>query len=252
MPTSLWSLCKLSLFVTLLWMFMASLALVEECYGFALKGPPQSCSVYITQYEKKHGIPEGLLQAISKIESGRKDSTGQVVSWPWTINSEGQGHHFPTKEAAITAVRELQAKGVNSIDVGCMQVNLHHHPDAFQNLEDAFDPQKNVAYAANFLKKLKINHASWLNAIAHYHSANPTHHIPYRKKVMHAWNNGLTLDQFVTVMTKNDPRRHTILQGSKKLSLARNSLHTPSRIKRVTCRGPYRSHGPYKGKTLKL
>lgn len=147
----------------------------------------QHCAAYVAQYEKHHGIPTGLLQAISKVESGRKDKTGHLVAWPWTVNAEGKGYHFPTKEAAMAAVRDLQFKGIKSIDVGCMQINLYYHPYAFKSLNDAFDPQKNVEYAALFLTKLKSEHASWDKAVSRYHSANPLHHIPYKKNVVAVW-----------------------------------------------------------------
>lgn len=146
-----------------------------------------SCAVHVAHYEKQHKIPRGLLHAISKIESGRKDDTGGFVAWPWTVNAEGEGFYFATKEEAITAVQNMQRKGIQSIDVGCMQINLYYHPDAFKTLSDAFDPVKNVAYAAHFLTSLKNEHASWHNAVAHYHSANPIHHVPYRKNVLTRW-----------------------------------------------------------------
>jgi hypothetical protein len=147
----------------------------------------QNCPAYIHQYETKHRIPRGLLQAISKAESGRKDDTGRIAPWPWTINVQGEGHFFATKQEAIKAVKALQAKGIKSIDVGCMQVNLYHHPHAFKTLEDAFEPSKNVAYAAQFLTNLQRNLRSWHLAMAHYHSANPVFHIPYQKTVMNFW-----------------------------------------------------------------
>ena len=74
--------------------------------------------------------------------------------WPWTVNAEGQGAFYDTKAEAVAAVRAMQARGVRSIDVGCGQINLMHHPDAFASLEQAFDPQANAAYAARFLKEL--------------------------------------------------------------------------------------------------
>jgi hypothetical protein len=115
-------------------------------------------------------------------------AAGKIVPWPWTINVQGTGYYYETIEEAIAAVREFQARGVRSIDVGCMQVNLYHHPHAFQTLEQAFDPEENVAYAASFLLKLKTHHASWHQAVAHYHSANPVHHQPYQKAVFLVWD----------------------------------------------------------------
>ncbi len=177
MIASLWRSCWLTLGI-----FLGTFGLLQkgQCH-------PNNCAVYVAQYEKHHGIPRALLQAISKVESGRKDTTGHLVAWPWTVNAEGKGYHFPTKEAAITAVRNLQSKGIKSIDVGCMQINLYYHPYAFKSLNDAFDPAKNVEYAALFLTRLKSEHASWDKAVSRYHSANPVHHIPYRKNVIAVW-----------------------------------------------------------------
>ncbi len=152
--------------------------------------PQLNCAAHIAEYEKKHQIPSGLLHAISKVESGRKDKTGQIVSWPWTVNSGGKSNYFPTKEAAMAAVKKMQRDGVKNIDVGCMQVNLQYHPKAFKTLDDAFDPQTNVAYASRFLKSLKTTHESWHKAIAYYHSANAEFHVPYRNRVLNAWDQG--------------------------------------------------------------
>ena len=62
----------------------------------------------------------------------------------------GRGHFYDSKAEAVAAVRAMQARGIQSIDVGCGQINLMHHPDAFANLELAFDPQANATYAARF------------------------------------------------------------------------------------------------------
>jgi hypothetical protein len=67
--------------------------------------------------------------------------------WPWAIDADGVGQFFATKAQAVAAVAALQAQGVHSIDVGCMQVNLMHHPDAFMSLDQAFDPTANTAFA---------------------------------------------------------------------------------------------------------
>ena len=150
--------------------------------------PEKVCALHASRHERLKGIPRHLLASISKVESGRYDkATKEVIAWPWTINAEGKGFRYKTKYEAITAVKKLQSQGVKSIDVGCMQVNLHHHKKAFKTLEDAFDPRKNIDYAARFLSDLKENHKSWTQAVAHYHSATPKHHRPYRKKVYDTW-----------------------------------------------------------------
>jgi hypothetical protein len=152
------------------------------------------CAAAMSQAERAKGIPAHLLQAIGFGESGRWDPDRKAkVAWPWTINVEGEGHFFPTKAAAIAAVRSYQAQGHRSIDVGCMQINLIHHGIAFDNLDEAFDPAHNVAYAASFLTDLKQSNKSWTLAVGFYHSASPQFNQPYRAKILEIWR-GLRRD----------------------------------------------------------
>jgi hypothetical protein len=146
------------------------------------------CRSAVAAAERGSGIPAHLLAAISRVESGRRDPvTGAVHPWPWTVNAEGEGHFYDTKAEAIAAVRAMQARGIKSIDVGCGQINLMHHPDAFPNLELAFDPQANAAYAARFLKELFAQTGDWNRATAMYHSATPELGAEYREQVLAVW-----------------------------------------------------------------
>jgi hypothetical protein len=147
--------------------------------------PGLLCRDAIQQAEIGTQLPSRLMGAIAHVESGRPDpATGRVHPWPWTINAEGQGKFFETKAEAIAYTRQLQARGVQSIDVGCMQINLMFHPDAFQTLEEAFDPAFNARYAAKFLTELRDKTGNWETASAWYHSANPEEGAPYRDKVL--------------------------------------------------------------------
>jgi len=147
------------------------------------------CASSIVEAEKSHQLPTALLTAISQTESGRWDAASKAISaWPWTVTNGPDGRFFPTKAKAIDHVRALQARGIRNIDVGCMQINLHHHPDAFDDLETAFDPATNAAYAANFLAGLFKAHSSWGEAIRRYHSSNAKYNRPYHEKVARAWN----------------------------------------------------------------
>jgi hypothetical protein len=110
-----------------------------------------------------------------------------IVPWPWTINAEGVGSFFATREDAITAVSALQARGVHSIDIGCMQVNLQQHPDAFHSLDQAFDPTTNARVAAGLLLSLFGQTGSWPLAAAAYHSQTPTLGAAYQRQVLAAW-----------------------------------------------------------------
>jgi hypothetical protein len=150
--------------------------------------PGEQCRVAIAAAERGHGVPPQLLASIGRVESGRRDpETGTWGAWPWTINAEGQGAYFDTKIEVIQAVRALQARGVRSIDVGCMQVNLMHHPTAFPTLDMAFEPAVNADYAARFLTELHDQTGDWTKATADYHSSNPGEGGPYAAKVMSVW-----------------------------------------------------------------
>ena len=152
-----------------------------------LSDPGQQCRAAIAAAEGQFGIPAGLMAAIGRVESGRRGADGRIAPWPWSIDAAGSGQVFATKAAAIAAVRALQGRGVRSVDVGCMQVNLMHHPDAFPTLDAAFDPAANVAYAARFLRQLRAQTGSWPAAAAMYHSATPALAADYQRKVMAAW-----------------------------------------------------------------
>ena len=148
----------------------------------------QLCRAAIHRAEQQAALPAQLLTAIGRIESGRRDTaSGQFGPWPWTVNAEGEGFFFDSKALAIAAVREMRARGVRSIDIGCMQVNLMHHPDAFPSLEAAFDPVSNANYAARFLQQLEGQTGSWSRATAMYHSSNPELGADYQRKVAAAW-----------------------------------------------------------------
>jgi hypothetical protein len=164
-------------------------SLLKPGFGKSANVGSDVCLGPIYRAEQKHGIPTHLLRSVALTESGRwDDEAKRTVAWPWTINAEGVGHFFPTKEAAIAAARKFQARGIKSIDVGCMQVNLHWHPNAFSSLEEAFDPETNVAYAANLLADLKTERKGWTEAVGYYHSATPEFNQRYRAKVLKTWN----------------------------------------------------------------
>lgn len=146
------------------------------------------CQRFVQSSERAQRIPQGLLAAISLVESGRGvGPNGTVVAWPWTINAGGEGQYFDTKEEAIAATRQLIADGLRSIDVGCMQINLRYHPNAFPSIETAFDPARNVAYGASYLRQLHRVQGSWPKAVERYHSSDDGRRADYREKVLATW-----------------------------------------------------------------
>ena len=148
-----------------------------------------ACADAARAAERARKFPLAVLRAIALAESGRWQGTGQAnIAWPWTVTAGGDGKYFATKSAAIAHVRALRRDGVRNIDVGCMQINLMHHPGAFESLEQAFDPSHNAAYAATFLARLYDSSRSWSRALAFYHSATPDKGRAYRRRVEKLWN----------------------------------------------------------------
>lgn len=139
--------------------------------------------------EKNYNIKKHLLTTIASVESGRwNEDAQQKQAWPWTINAKGKGYFFNTKAEAVQKVKELQAQGIKSIDVGCMQINMLYHGKEFKSIEEAFDPMRNVEYAAKFLTNLyENNNHDWLKAAMSYHSTSPKKAQRYRKKIVDAF-----------------------------------------------------------------
>ncbi|MEQ1706564.1 MAG: lytic transglycosylase domain-containing protein [Rickettsiales bacterium] len=176
---------KLLLLIAL---FTAQPAVAYAQIGDPLIEGAKLCTYQLKRYEAEYGIPQHLLSAIASTESGRFHSRLKIkLPWPWTINAGGKGYFFDTKEEAIEAAKELMAKGVESMDIGCMQVNIRHHPNAFSSLSQGFEPEYNVAYAANFLKGLYQEENSWRKAASNYHSRTPKFGTKYIGLVYNNW-----------------------------------------------------------------
>ena len=140
----------------------------------SLDDPRDACDRAAAMAEAAWQLPNGLLSAIGIVESGRGDpARARPVPWPWTINFDGHGYFLPDKAEAVQVVGIVRAAGRAVIDVGCFQVNLFYHPDAFTNIADAFDPVSNAQAAARILARARDGGNSWEAAIGLYHSASP-------------------------------------------------------------------------------
>ncbi len=155
---------------------------------FLQPAPTGMCRQAIAAAERAHGIPLHLLAAIARVESGRRDqASGGFNPWPWTINMDGQSNFYETKNQAVAAAIAMRLKATRSVDVGCMQISLTWHPDAFPGMSIAFDPAANVEYGARFLVQLFEKTRSWPKAVELYHSATPELGQEYQRRVYAAW-----------------------------------------------------------------
>ncbi|NKE43149.1 lytic transglycosylase domain-containing protein [Roseomonas frigidaquae] len=146
------------------------------------------------------------------------------------------------RAAAVAAVAALRAGGVASIDVGCMQINLLHHPDAFADLHEAFDPVANVRYAAAFLSRLRAGLPDWEAAIRRYHSGNAARGDAYRRRVAmaqlgQAWRGGTPAAASIEL-----PGRSLCAPGARLVLVLRGSPdpRIRRRAARMVCLAPPR------------
>ena len=64
-----------------------------------------------------------------------------------------------------------------------MQISLTFHPDAFPDMNQAFDPVANADYGARYLLQLYEKTNSWPKAVEMYHSATPDIGQEYGRRV---------------------------------------------------------------------
>lgn len=145
--------------------------------------PSASCDAAALVAARENNVPYGLLQAITRVETGRGDP---ARPWPWTVNSGGQGYWFPTRSEATDFARTEIAAGRPGFDLGCFQMNLRWHGQRFSSLEDMIDPARNAQEAARFLAELYARHGNWTAAAAAYHSQNPERARSYLLRVAEA------------------------------------------------------------------
>jgi hypothetical protein len=169
------------------------------------------CLNEIAQQETKYGMPTGVLKAIARVESSGSPYGEITKPWPWTLNVGGAPHYYPTKAAALTALTSFHLQSDVNIDVGCMQISLRHHPNAFADLATALDPVANVDYGALFLSALKQKSGDWEQAVGDYHSTTPGFGDTYRNLVQVAWTGGRLSPNAVNAVRATAPEGPAII-----------------------------------------
>ena len=173
--------------------FRSTLLATAVCASFATtpEADASSCSDAARTAELSHALPAGLLTAIGSVESG---------GWGLSVNGNDgtPGRRFATTRDAIQYTAILLGSGVTTIDIGCFQVDLHYHANAFQRWQDAFDEDLNAGAAADILSRLHAHTGNWARAVQLYHSADPDRGQAYLQAVMSAWRGDPVLSSFVT------------------------------------------------------
>lgn len=137
--------------------------------AFAREDPAEICDSAAHSVAQETSVPISVLRAITRTETGR-GSGGTLRPWPWTVNMEGKGVWFDNEDQARAYVFRHFKNGARSFDVGCFQINYRWHGQAFNSIEEMFDPIINTRYAAKFLSELYAELGDWTRAAGAYHS----------------------------------------------------------------------------------
>ena len=179
---------KFGFLLVSMFVFVSGAIYANEDLDVAAKEHTNDGSLCLAAAEKAsadYGVNLNLLQTISAVESGQwNEMHNAYIAWPWTVNAQGKGYYFKTREEAVAAAKKFIAQGITSIDVGCMQVNMKYHGKAFSSIEEAMDPENNMKYSAKFLRSLyKRNGKNWKTAAKRYHSGNPQEGLLYTQRL---------------------------------------------------------------------
>ncbi|NBE07374.1 transglycosylase SLT domain-containing protein [Paragemmobacter ruber] len=123
------------------------------------------------------GVSVDLLMAITRTETQHRGA-----SWPWTLNHQGEGYWFETKDQATTAAESVLSAG-DHIDLGCFQINTRWHLNEFASVAAMLDPVENALYAARYLQSLHSETGDWDLAVAAYHSRDAVRGAAYLDRV---------------------------------------------------------------------
>ena len=191
------------LFGTLFALFMYTISYFE--YASA-ENDHLYCTNAIRFYEKHYKLPKNLLHALAIVESGKwNESLRMTTPWPWAFNVEGKSYFFKNRQEASHFLQKILATGKKSIDIGCGQINWHHHGHNFKRPEQLLNPVYNIAYSAYFLARNYSETKDWKQAIARYHSKTEDKGTEYMKKVYSVWkgNGSYSYDALSIVPKKN-------------------------------------------------
>lgn len=124
------------------------------------------CERFLPDIAKSEDVPLGVLYAVGLTETGVKGSLH-----PYALNVEGKTIITYSQADALKEFLKAKSQGKKLIDLGCMQVNYYYHGSNFNSPTEMMEPEKNIVYAARFLKSLRVSEGSWAAAVARYHAS---------------------------------------------------------------------------------
>jgi soluble lytic murein transglycosylase-like protein len=131
----------------------------------ARAAPLPVCEQQMTRAAEVYDIPLQILYSVGLTETGSRGTLN-----PYDMNVDGRAVHSSNLDEALARFALERSRGAKLIDIGCMQINHHWHASHFSSLEEMFDPEHNVQYAASYLKSLRREAGSWTLAVARYNA----------------------------------------------------------------------------------
>ncbi len=158
--------------------------------GLPLDRPAQAgendCHTNTSVVERQLHIPNGLLLAISLVESGVDG-----VPQPNALSLGIRTVHTHSRADAINHIQGRNGALRKDAFVGCMQLSVRHHRVAFHSLEAMLEPKSNIWYAGHMLVRMHGETGSWSGAVARYQGGSRTQAHHY---VCRVWNHLAELD----------------------------------------------------------
>ena len=161
------------------WECRVTLAALVCCSGwahpaFARTYAPQEIPSGYVKIANSHGVPPSILYGISRVESNRADRKyGGSKPWPWTLNVNGVGYYFESRQNAYEALKQHAGAG-RRVDIGPAQVSWNYHQSRLGTLWKALDPYHNLDVGAQILREMFEltckSRCDWWRAIGMYHS----------------------------------------------------------------------------------
>ena len=139
-----------------------------------------ACEMAMMHAALHFDVSEPIMRAVGLTEAG----TAEGRIHPWAANIDGRAVYYPDQESAARGVEAALRDGAHNVDVGCLQISMAWHGQAFGSIAEAFTPEVNVAYGAALLVALKREKGTWPLAIQFYHSSDPERQRAYLCQVL--------------------------------------------------------------------
>jgi len=102
------------------------------------------------QIATERGLDPYILYAVALVESARINAR-LAAPWPWALNRQGRPIIPSSRLEARGILNDALNKGIRSIDVGLMQVNVRWNGHRVHRPDDLLDPETNIRVGADVL-----------------------------------------------------------------------------------------------------